>query len=171
MTNESSPGEVLATATIDMESPPDPSPDEKACPAAFEGVEAAEAEEAVLLPGIASAAPHRFAVNEVEDDDAFVRAAQGLEWTDDYFDDHLSDIIAVFEFSRYQIVMNTALTDLVLFSLTILGVLLMIVGQTISFVTGDLSWRTVPSMLVVVWSDGDLGSRYSGRPYSAPTWR
>jgi hypothetical protein len=62
---------------------------------------------AVLLPGIsiAPAAPHRFG-NEVEDD-AFVRAAHGLEWTDDYFDDHLPDIIAVFEFSRYQIIQHS----------------------------------------------------------------
>lgn len=98
-----------------------------------------------------------------ENDDAFIRAARGLApWTDDYFDDKIrrdgDDVLAVFEFNRYQIVAHALMAQcflLVLPALIALGMTMMTMGFAID--RGNVSpWAIISMMLALLVAAGQL---------------
>jgi hypothetical protein len=95
-------------------------------------------------------------------DDAFIRAARGLApWTDDYFDDKIrtdgDDVLAVFEFNRYQIVAHALMGQVFLDALLVLGMTMTTIGTAISVDRGDATpWEIISMIGALLVAAGQL---------------
>jgi hypothetical protein len=114
-----------------------------------------EAIEVEAAAGATSAATNVVIHDGDENNDAFIRAARGLTpWTDDYFDDKIrtdgDDVLAVFEFNRYQVVAHTLMEPfflLVFPALIALVTTMITMGFAISVDRGDVTPWAIISMI------------------------